>query len=191
MRSACEKFDINYSFAAAIVFPELVRYSALLDKIEISLLKTLYINLGEDYADFSIGPFQMKPSFAEQIHENSNFLKERKIRSLFRTKSSFNDIKQYRRSIVADLEYVRRELNYLIAFIKICDVRYQIVWENETEKLQFYSTAYNCGLNKDYDYIEAMMDKKFFTTKLFKSETYSYSDISVFWNRLRKSNKAD
>ena len=57
------KNHISYPLAISIVFPELVRYSALRDKMEITLLKTLYVNLGEDYANFSIGQFQMKPSF--------------------------------------------------------------------------------------------------------------------------------
>ena len=61
--------------AIAVVFPELIRYSALRDKIEITLLKSLYIYKGDDYADFSIGQFQMKPSFAELIHKNVQLLK--------------------------------------------------------------------------------------------------------------------
>ena len=59
-----EQYNVSYPVAIAVIFPELVRYSALRDKIEITLLKALYINLGEEYANFSIGPFQMKPSFA-------------------------------------------------------------------------------------------------------------------------------
>jgi hypothetical protein len=65
------KNHISYPIAISIIFPELVRYSALKDKMEITLLKTLYVNLGEDYANFSIGQFQMKPSFAEMIRENA------------------------------------------------------------------------------------------------------------------------
>jgi len=67
MEPLLAKNHISYPIAIAIVFPELVRYSALRDKMEITLLKTLYVNLGEDYANFSIGQFQMKPSFAEMI----------------------------------------------------------------------------------------------------------------------------
>ena len=62
MKPALEKYHISYPVAIAVVFPELVRYSALRDKMVITLLKTLYINLGSDYANFSIGRFQMKPS---------------------------------------------------------------------------------------------------------------------------------
>src|SRR5664279_3347759 len=36
------KNHISYPLAISIIFPELVRYSALKDKMEITLLKTLY-----------------------------------------------------------------------------------------------------------------------------------------------------
>ena len=181
MKPACEKNKISFTFAVAIVFPELIRYSALKDRIEISLLKTLYINLGEDYADFSVGPFQMKPSFGEEIHKRVQSVRERRIRNLFKTGTSYKDVREYRKSIVADLEDPGSELNYLIAFIKICEHSYMINWKDENEKMKFFSTAYNCGLDKGQDYIYAMSEKKFFSTSIVKTKTYSYSDISVYW----------
>ena len=72
------KNHISYPLAVAVVFPELVRYSALRDKMEITLLKALYINLGDNYANFSIGQFQMKPSFAEMICEQANSVLNRR-----------------------------------------------------------------------------------------------------------------
>lgn len=181
MRAECERNDIPYQFAIAIVFPELVRYSALRDKIEISILKTLYINLGEEYADFSVGPFQMKPSFAESVTESISLTNERKLRKQFRNKSSFRNLRDYRSAIVKSLEDETNEFYYLIAFIKLCDLRFPDFRKNSEDKLEFYSTAYNCGLDKEADYIKTMMGKKFFTTRLFKGETYSYCEISRFW----------
>ncbi len=181
MKDVCKKNNIPFPFAIALVFPELVRYSALRDKIEISLLKTLYANLGEEYADFSIGPFQMKPTFAEQVQEKVSLIKDRRIRNLFRNRSSFRDARLYRMSIIEDLEVPARQADYLVAFIKICEFSYPDNWKDETEKLRFFATVYNCGLDKSREFIEMMSDKKFFSTKLVKSETYSYSDISVYW----------
>jgi len=54
----------------AIVFPEMLRYNENLEEIETQLLKSLYVRFGNRYADFSIGYFQMKPSFAEKIEES-------------------------------------------------------------------------------------------------------------------------
>lgn len=44
-----------------------MRYNALKDDIESESLKVLYVQFGKTYADFSIGVFQMKPSFAEGV----------------------------------------------------------------------------------------------------------------------------
>ena len=52
---------------AAILFPELIRYSVYKDFFETQALELLYIDYGKKTADFSIGRFQMKPSFAEAV----------------------------------------------------------------------------------------------------------------------------
>ena len=93
MEPVLAKNHISYPLAIAIIFPEFVRYSALRDKMEISLLKTLYINLGEDYANFSIGQFQMKPSFAELIRDQAPAFLQR--RSGIKFKNQNNDISAY------------------------------------------------------------------------------------------------
>ncbi len=175
------KNHISYPLAIAIVFPELVRYSALRDKMEITLLKTLYVNLGEDYANFSIGQFQMKPSFAEMIREESQALSGRRSGIIFRLKPDFDDIKDFRKSIVADLEDMKCEFNYLVAFIKICEKKYKTNRKNEMLRLKFLATAYNYGIDKSASQIESMTGKKFFNTRLFKTENYSYADVSLFW----------
>jgi hypothetical protein len=174
--------------AVAVVFPELIRYSALRDKIEITLLKTLYINLGEDYANFSIGQFQMKPSFAESIHKKVTLLKG-KLRSQFREKTRYNDIRKYRAAIVKDLEQPESQFLYLIAFLKICASIYNLEDMDEDHRLKFLSTAYNFSFQKSFEEVNRMTDKKFFYSKLVKAESYSYSDISAFWYRNYQKNR--
>src|SRR5665811_1506451 len=137
------KNHISYPLAIAIIFPELVRYSALRDKMEITLLKTLYVNLGEDYANFSIGQFQMKPSFAEMIREQSPAVSGRRSGITFKQKPDFDNIKDFRKSIVADLEDVKSEFNYLVAFIILCEKKYKMNRNDEVIRLEFIATAYN------------------------------------------------
>ena len=178
-----EVYHVSYPVAVAVIFPELVRYSALRDKIEITLLKALYINLGLEYANFSIGPFQMKPSFAEMIREKTRDAMGSKSRKLFKDMSDYDDIKSYRASIVSDLENPEAQLNYLIAFIKICEDKFNLKLKkkNENEKIKFLSTAYNYGFWKTAEQIEYMSDKKYFRTTIIKTENYSYSDVSLYW----------
>jgi hypothetical protein len=172
---------ISYPLAIAVIFPELVRYSALRDKMEITLLKALYINLGEDYANFSIGQFQMKPSFAEIVREQGPSVMGRRTGIIFKDKSEYDDINNYRKSIVNDLEDPRTQINYLITFFKICEKNYKTNRKDEIKKLKFLATAYNYGIDKSTFQIESMIDRKYFNTKLFKTENYCYSDISLFW----------
>ena len=61
------EFGIRTELAVAVVFPELVRYSALMDFMETTAVKALYQQKGVKGADFSIGRFQMKPSFVEDL----------------------------------------------------------------------------------------------------------------------------
>lgn len=173
--------NISYPLAISIIFPELVRYSALRDKIEVTLLKTLYVNLGEDYADFSIGQFQMKPSFAEMIREKATDVPGLKSGIRFKSKSDFDDIKDFRKSIVSDLEDPKGQINYLIAFIKICENNFNTKCKDILSEIKFLATAYNSGIDKKESEIESMIEKKFFNTKLIKTENYSYADVSLFW----------
>jgi hypothetical protein len=181
MEPVLAKNHISYRLAIAIIFPELVRYSALRDKMEITLLKALYVNLGEDYANFSIGQFQMKPSFAESIREKAPAAMGRRSVITFKNRSDFDDIKDFRKSIVEDLEDTKTQINYLVAFIKICEKNYKTDRKDELASLKFLATAYNYGIDKSASQIENMIDKKFFNTKLFKTENYSYADVSLFW----------
>jgi len=181
LKPVLEKHNVPYSTAIAVVFPELVRYSALRDKMEITLLKTLYRNLGDDYADFSVGVFQIKPSFAEKIREEAFAAIGKKARVLFKKPSSFGEKRLYRASIIEDLENPAKEINYIIAFFKICETRFNTNFPDEEAKIRFFATAYNTGFWKSVEEIEKMSKLKFFNTKLFKTENYSYADVSLFW----------
>jgi hypothetical protein len=186
MESVLAKNHISYPLAIAVIFPELVRYSALRDKMEITLLKALYINLGDNYANFSIGQFQMKPSFAGMVREQANSVLNRRSGIKLKRRSDYDDIKDYRKSIVQDLEDPKTEFSYLVAFIKICEKNFRTNRMDEVTSLKFLATAYNFGIDKNSAEIEKMTDKKFFNTKLFKTENYSYADVSLFWYKQYK-----
>ena len=174
MEPILAKNNISYPLAISIIFPELVRYSALQDKIEITLLKALYINLGNDYADFSIGQFQMKPSFAELIREKVSAVPGQKSEISFKKISDYDNIKDFRKSIVSDLEDPKSQIRYLIAFIKICERNFNTGRKDEMSAIEFLATAYNFGIDKDEKEIEHIIGKKFFNTKLIKTERIFY-----------------
>ncbi len=184
MEPVLKKNHIPYPVAIAVIFPELIRYSALRDKMEVTLLKTLYVNLGETYADFSVGHFQMKPSFAEQVRLRYAPGIFRNKLPPFRGPTYYKDIKDYRKSIIADLEDPGKEFNYLVAFLHICEKSYGTLHMDNNYRIKFLATAYNYGIDKSKEQIINMTRAKFFNTKLFKTENYSYADVSLFWYRL-------
>jgi hypothetical protein len=181
IRPSLEKYNIPYREAVAVIFPELVRYSAIRDKMEITLLKTLYRNLGDDYADFSVGVFQVKPSFAEKIRSTAPETMGKKTKALFKKRSSYKYDHDYRAAIITDLENPRNEINYIIAFFSICRDRFSTDQMDDESKIKFLATAYNTGFWKSREEIMKMEEKKFFNTKLFKTENYSYADVALFW----------
>lgn len=182
MRQVSEKYSVPYPFAVAVVFPELVRYSALRDKMEITMLKTLYRNLGEDYADFSVGVFQVKPSFAEKVRDEYFSGSGPQGKNPLGKKGKFRNARDFRGSIIADLENPQTEFNYVIAFMKICERNFPFASAvNDTSKIKFLATAYNSGFWKNREEIEKMSDLKFFNTKIVSSESYTYADVSLFW----------
>jgi len=181
MKPALIRQNVPWSTAVAVVFPELVRYSALRDKMEITLLKTLYRNLGNDYADFSVGPFQIKPSFAERMIEECRGTRTGR---LFRSRDQFRNDYQFRAYIISELEDPVKEFNFVIAFLKICEKRFRLKNEEDSLRIKFLAAAYNTGFWKSEDEIRIMSEKKFFNTKLIKTENYPYADVSLFWYNL-------
>ena len=174
-------YDLDFCESVAVIFPELIRYSALRDKMEITLLKALYVNIGKEYANFSIGQFQMKPSFAEEIAGSLDGLGSRRLKRLLEQPGDFESERDYRSHIVAELEYVRSQLDFLILFLKLCEKKYDTKSMTSQERVRFIATAYNYGLKTSREQIEMAVGKKFFSTSLVKAATWSYADISFTW----------
>lgn len=185
MKRLSKILDISYPEAVAVVFPEFVRYSALRNTIEVTLLQTLYINLGEEYADFSIGYLQMKPSFAEAVHGNSNLLKG-KLKNTFGNSKENSNPREFRRTIVEDMQKPRIQFIYLAAFIKICESRFNLSDLDEEQRIKFLSTAYNYSFLKNREQILEMTGARYFTTGRENGRYFSYSDISLYWYRLNR-----
>jgi hypothetical protein len=176
---------IDPRFALAIIFPELIRYSSIIDYMEIKALEVLYVQYGEDYADFSIGYFQMKPSFAEHIE--ADILKHDLLilyPDLARLKPDTIDDPARRIARIERLQDEKSQLLYLEAFLRIMKYLYPppASYKPVESTLEFFATAYNVGYFKDERLIENEINKKHFYTGLrIEKEYYSYSSVSVWY----------
>ena len=170
------------NYALAIVAPEVCCYSVLSDKVETYTLKVLYAQTGE--GDFSIGYFQMKPSFAEQIEtiiKNNDSLKK-KYSELIILEDTPHAIRAERVSRLSSLKY---QTIYLAAFYEIASSRV-VNWASSKEsieqRIKNIATLYNGGLNLSEDAVIDLQSKKQFPT--IASEKYNYSNLVIYFYHL-------
>ena len=174
----------------AIIFPELLKYSAYKDIIETATLELLYVNYGTDGADFSIGYFQMKPSFIEKLEceiLNNNHLKTR-FEAL--VEYSKTDKKEIRKERIQRLKELKWQLCYLTCFYQYISIRFKNEkWINTTERLTFYSAAYNSDFLASKSEITKWSKMKIFPYGIHKgTNQYSYSKIALdFYNNSSNS----
>jgi hypothetical protein len=170
-------------FMKSIVFPEVMRFNAIKDGIEAESLRTLYVQFGEDYANFSIGLFQMKPSFAEQIEIKSKSLLPDSLDKELQLSYAESTNELIRRSRVNRLEDEDWQLVYLSAFIAICNELYKHKqFKSDVEKLQWYATLYNAGFEKSEAYIANIIDQhNFYLEEGMPEKKFKYAAVAAWY----------
>ncbi len=178
-------FNIPSKELKAIVFPELVRYNTVYDAIEINTLKYLYVSEGKAYADFSVGYFQMKPSFAQMIEEDANAMLDSSILRIsgltkFKNNADYDLSRKARITRITNLE---DQLIYLCAFYKICQVKFaKQRFTTNLDKLKFFATCYNAGYRRNYAKLVSLQAHNYFHTgKLWSNKHYNYADICAYY----------
>jgi hypothetical protein len=176
-----KRTGLTASFLFAIVAPELTQYSYLRDKVETYSLKVFYVQNGKSYSDFSIGFFQMKPSFIERMEDSLqtiNRLHEKFKNCLM----SEPDSRKARVERVQRLSQLEWQFEYLALFCELVRERFPSKSKlSENDKLIFYAAAYNTGFHKSEALIEQMAQQALFPH--FLREKYRYSDIALCFYR--------
>jgi len=174
------KFGLPLKFVYAIVSPEVAMYNQMLNSMEMNTMHVFYVQLGNQYSNFSVGFYQMKISFALQIEtliENVEKLKK------FRKILKYNDTipQKIRMERLQRMNMINWQTIYLCAYYEIMQIRWAGKNFKTTEdKLRFYATAYNIGIEKSEKTIENWQYKPYFP-KFNDGLTYCYSDICVYW----------
>jgi len=179
-KQSASKYGNQPQLLSTIVFPELMRYSNVKDVLETSALEMVYIQAGSDAADFSIGRFQMKPSFAEAI-EKEVVLNKDYQQLIYSDKNTKEQTRQER---IARLQNLDWQLMYLNAFVSICKLKFKgEKHESVNDSLSLYASAYNTGFTKPIEEIKLNEGKCYFPygTK-YKGKQYSYANVACYFN---------
>jgi len=175
---------LSAEFLFAIVAPEISQFSYLQDKAETYALKVFYVQNGKDYSDFSIGLFQMKPSFIESLENyiSANTELKNKFQKFLFTKP---DERQARVERIERLSSLQWQIEYLALFCVVVNHKFMnATFSTDEKKLRFYANAYNSGFHRSEEALKSVKGAYF--PHLSKTK-YRYMDISVwFYNEVLK-----
>jgi hypothetical protein len=99
----------------------------------------------------------------------------------FRKKETYPGDLEFRSEIVNDLENPVSELKYIIAFLKICNDKFNGEWTDDISRIKFLAAAYNAGFWRSAEDIRKISEMKFYSTGPGKNSKYSYVEISLAW----------
>lgn len=174
--------DVDAADCEAVVFPELLRYSHFQDEIEQAALLGLYIAGGKEKANFSVGQFQMKPSFVEQVE--AAWMRSA-MRHDYRLYFDLTDNRVQRERRLRRITDERWQCVYLAIFVKLMDERLPALKEmSGEERIRLLATAYNMSFTASLDDLQREKHRKTFHTDLFaskKTRYYEYAGIAVEW----------
>jgi len=177
--------------ALAIGAPEIIRYQYFRDFLETVSLELLYVHHGTEVADYSIGPFQMKPSFVELLEKklvNLDIAGDYALLTEYQTEL----VPETRRERLRRMQDQDFQLLYLKAFRYVCKRQYGAYLEGKStlQMLQFMATAYNLGLDQSINEITSYADCAYFPFgKSYPGKQYAYGQLTVeIFNNLNKIN---
>jgi hypothetical protein len=180
--SIFNSFQIPPAFGFSIVAPEIGHFSVWRNRMETTATELFYVELGEEYADFSIGPLQMKPTFAERVEQEivSLALNEFSFLATFNTKNET----VIRKRRVERLNSYRWQLSYLCAFLRIMQHREGITLD--VKGLEEAANAYNAGFWVSPATRAQLKNRRLFPS-YFATQKFSYGEIArEYFGRLAK-----
>ncbi|MDP3180066.1 MAG: hypothetical protein Q8M76_19290 [Spirochaetaceae bacterium] len=166
--------------AVAVAFPELLRYASLRDRLETAALETLYVKNGK--GDFSIGPLQMKPSFAQRVEEWAARLP--RAAAILGITESLNaespNAESGRRARINRLRSMGGQAPYLAAFYLVALAHFpELATLAGRDRVAFLAAAYNAGFHKERERIESAMALAIFPPPPGWPDPLSYVELSL------------
>ena len=183
-------YKTDKEFVSAIVFPELVRYSIYKDFFETKVLEFYYVRDGVEAANFSIGIFQMKPSFIEQLEAEVFRQKELKNKYQALLQYESGQLQEVRKERLSRLQDEKWQIVYANCFFSLMELKFKdIEFKSNKNKLQFYASAYNHGFNCSEEEIRKWISIKSFPNGYgHEKSQYCYTEVAAyFYEKLRNT----
>jgi len=165
----------------AVIAPELMRYRMFQNFIETKMLEKWYVDFGAEQADFSIGYFQMKPSFAEKLEEHLVELSSKHSIDFDHFKYTSNEEKEIRKERIERLKNFQWQLHYACLFHLVSAHCFDgLTFNSITDKIHFYATAYNLGFEKTIEEIKQWQSIEAFPYgRKFRFEQMAYGSLAT------------
>lgn len=169
---------------APIVLPEVARYNTLSNFCEFTALDAFYVEEGSSAVDFSVGHFQMKPSFAEAVeraiskHPSANLSYPQLLPNL---QLSRTDRRSNRLERLASIPH---QMAYLSAFVEVVLERFPVVETMcNSDQTAFVASAYNGGFDKSFEAIEDGMWRACYPHGMrHEGKQLRYSEVAVWFS---------
>lgn len=174
-------YQTDLDIIMPILFPEAIRYSIVSDYLQTKSLELVYVNTGE--VDFSIGYFQMKPSFVNDLEE---VIKKHPVQLAKYDSLKINgkkDITEIRKTRIDRLKQIEYQVAYANCLYDVMKIMYPEVFsEDKAFQIKFISTAFNHGFLTGQEEILAYTSKAFFPLNgRNNTQKYVYNDISLYF----------
>lgn len=180
----CTRYKVPARAIVSIVFPEVMRFNQLSNFMETSALHAAYTNGGKEVVDFSIGHFQMKPSFVERLEQSVQH-------NIAAWGQPFANVAQYKSNHEAGHRYERlqrmEQLSWQVTYA-CCFYAYVVntfgryfLHKSEEDKIWFLAAAYNVGIQYNSEHIERIGSIPNFPygVRQPSENQYVYSDVAL------------
>lgn len=181
--------DVDPIECEAIIFPELLRYSRFQDGAQTGALMSLYVSGGTEASNYSVGYFQMKPSFIEEIELAWMDSPQSDVLEIYFPMGDRRDVRRRRVSRIRDEKW---QCVYLALFVRMMLEREPSLREMPPEeRIRYLATAYNHSFGASLSQLRKRMRLKTFHLGIIQMKSthlYNYPDLSIQRYRELKRN---
>lgn len=171
--------SVERPVAVSCLFPEFLRYSMTHNMLETAMLEALYIKKGTEGADFSIGRFQMKPSFIEKLEAH---VSKDSVLQWYGGIFAYDSERPHhqRKERLERLKDWHWQLRYYQCFFDLTLSKIPLDERQTERQIQLSSVSYNKNFELSAIQWAAGVDERYFPYgKKYPGEQVSYAQVAL------------